>query len=74
MATVARPERELRFYVEGRLVTGEEFWQAVRDLGGTATVVAHPARPLRGDGAYRLTAKGQAALSAAQREEVGRDV
>ena len=67
----SRPKRELRFYVEGQPVSGEAFWQALRDLGGQAVVTAHPPRPLEpGESGYRLTPAGEAAL--AQEREAGR--
>jgi hypothetical protein len=50
----------LRFYVEGKPVSGEAFWQAVRDLGGQATITAHPPKPL--EAGYRVTERGRKAL------------
>jgi hypothetical protein len=60
----------LRFYVEGREVDGEAFWRAIRDLGGRATITAHPPQPL--EPGYTLTEQGRAALrrtEAQQRRE-----
>jgi hypothetical protein len=68
MSTVARPKATLRFYVEGREVDGEAFWRAVRALGGRATITAHPPKPLEGQGGYRLTERGRAALERQQGE------
>jgi hypothetical protein len=62
----ARPERVVRFYVAGELVSPEGFWEAVRAAGGTATVVAHDPKPA--ERGYRLTPAGEAAL----RREDGR--
>jgi hypothetical protein len=47
---------QVRFYVEGRAVDARAFWEAVRRLGGQATVEALDPEP-----AYRLTPKGRAA-------------
>jgi hypothetical protein len=58
----ARPKPVLRFYVEGQEVDGEAFWRAIRDLGGQATITAHPPKPLREAPGYRLTEQGRAAL------------
>jgi hypothetical protein len=55
----ARPKPVLRFYVEGREVDGEAFWRAIRDLGGRATITAHPPRPL--EPGSTLTELGRAA-------------
>jgi hypothetical protein len=55
MAQRTRPEPILRFYVEGRAVSGPEFWEAVRRLGGRAVVETVDLAP-------RLTPKGEAAL------------
>jgi hypothetical protein len=62
----APPKRVLRFYIEGRAVTGEAFWQAIRDCGGQATITAHDPKPL--EAGYRLTEAGEAAL-AREREQ-----
>jgi hypothetical protein len=56
------PRRIVRLYVEGAEVTPEQFWQAVRDLGGRATITAHDPQPLREEPGYRLTELGRAAL------------
>jgi hypothetical protein len=63
----ARPKPELRFYVEGREVDGEAFWRAIRDLGGRATITAHPPKPL--EPGYTLTEQGRAALERAPEGE-----
>jgi hypothetical protein len=55
---VARPERVVRFYVAGEAVNAERFWEEVRRMGGTATIVAHDPQPV----GYTLTEKGAAAL------------
>ena len=56
----ARPKPELRFFVEGRPVSGPEFWEAIRRAGGQALVTAHDPKPL--EPGYRLTELGRAAL------------
>ena len=67
IARPGRPERVVRFYVEGREVDGEGFWQAVRDLGGQAVVTAQDPKPV--EPGYRLTDEGRAALR--REQEVG---
>jgi hypothetical protein len=69
MPTVARSKPDLRFYVEGREVDGEAFWRAIRDLGGRATITAHPPQPLREEPGYTLTERGRAALAQPRRGE-----
>ena len=71
MEKVARPERVTRFYVAGREVDPEQFWEAVRLAGGEATVVAHDPKPLQEreeDARYTLTELGRRALA---QEEAG---
>jgi hypothetical protein len=58
----------MRYYVAGEEVDGEAFWRAIRRLGGTATVVAHPPKRV----GYRLTPAGAAALDAAEQEQEAR--
>jgi len=67
MDKVARPERVMRYWVAGREVTPEQFWEAVRELGGRAVVDALDPKPL--EAGYRLTPAGEQAL---RREEAGR--
>lgn len=67
MSKVARPKPIMRYFVAGAEVDGEAFWQAIRDLGGQATITAHPPKPLQSG--YRLTPAGEAALDAAEREQ-----
>lgn len=38
MGQRTRPKAELRFFVEGKAVSGPEFWEAVSRLGGRAIV------------------------------------
>ena len=57
----ARPRPVLRFYVEGRPVSGPEFWEAIRRAGGQALVTAHAPTPL--EPRYRLTEQDRAALA-----------
>jgi hypothetical protein len=59
MKRSARPKPVLRFYVAGEEVSGEAFWQAIRDLGGQATITAL-------DPKYRLTDAGRAGLERAE--------
>jgi hypothetical protein len=67
----ARPERQLRFFIEGRPGTGEQFWQAVRDLGGQAVVTAHDPRPMASG--YRLTELGRLAMRQRPSREQGQE-
>jgi hypothetical protein len=57
VAQATRPEREMHYWIAGREVSPEQFWLAVKDLGGRAVVetVEGPQEPT-----WRPTAKAKA--------------
>jgi hypothetical protein len=68
MPKVAQPQPrtiEYRHFVEGREVTPEAFYEALRAAGGAARVEVFDLGPREAQPRYRLTDQGQAVLERA---------